>query len=336
MLVRTMHVMQHIYVVRGCQGAGKSTYARRFIADQPNPSMWKYLNKDNLRSMFDGGAWSKDREKFIHKTFMKLVSMALAEGFNVVCDNTHPTQDSIKPYHQLAERIGDVTVSTHWLRTPLDECLCRNALREGTARVPDDVIIDLAKKIGIDRNSSYVHLKDENTVYSRKEKVEKPALNDDLPSAIICDLDGTLAIIGDRSPYDASRCDELDAPNRPVVECVKALYNDGYEIIFMSGREEKDREATERFIGKHLIEQIFEWNSNERKNAYREQIMKHELFMRSTGDQRKDSIVKRELFDQHVRGKFNVEFVIDDRQQVVDMWRTELGLTVFQCAERDF
>jgi hypothetical protein len=58
--------------------------------------------------------------------------------------------------------------------------------------------------------------------------------------------------------------------------------------------------------------------------------------MRGHRDQRKDSIIKRELFDGHVRGRFYVEAVIDDRNQVVDMWRRELGLTCLQVDYGDF
>jgi hypothetical protein len=59
------------------------------------------------------------------------------------------------------------------------------------------------------------------------------------------------------------------------------------------------------------------------------------LYMRKTGDMRKDSIMKDEIYRQHIEGKYNVKFVLDDRQQVVDMWRG-LGLTVFQVDEGDF
>jgi hypothetical protein len=52
-------------------------------------------------------------------------------------------------------------------------------------------------------------------------------------------------------------------------------------------------------------------------------------------DMRKDSVVKQELFERFVRDKYNISFILDDRQQVVDMWRG-LGLTVFQVAEGDF
>ena len=57
--------------------------------------------------------------------------------------------------------------------------------------------------------------------------------------------------------------------------------------------------------------------------------------MRATGDQRRDSIVKLEIFDQEIRDRYHVIGVFDDRQQVVRMWRA-LGLTVFQVAEGDF
>jgi hypothetical protein len=58
--------------------------------------------------------------------------------------------------------------------------------------------------------------------------------------------------------------------------------------------------------------------------------------MRPEGDNRKDSIVKRELFDTHVRNKFYIDFVLDDRDQVVDMWRNDLGLTCLQVDWGDF
>jgi len=59
------------------------------------------------------------------------------------------------------------------------------------------------------------------------------------------------------------------------------------------------------------------------------------LFMRATGDQRRDHIVKEEIFDREIRGRYHVVGVFDDRAQVVRMWRS-LGPTVFQVAEGNF
>jgi hypothetical protein len=59
------------------------------------------------------------------------------------------------------------------------------------------------------------------------------------------------------------------------------------------------------------------------------------LYMRAAGDHRKDSVVKHELFDKHIRSTYNVLGVFDDRNQVVEMWRA-IGLTVFQVADGNF
>ena len=52
--------------------------------------------------------------------------------------------------------------------------------------------------------------------------------------------------------------------------------------------------------------------------------------MRAAGDNRKDAIVKRELYQRAVAGVYSIAFVLDDRNQVVDMWRKDLGLPCFQ------
>jgi hypothetical protein len=53
------------------------------------------------------------------------------------------------------------------------------------------------------------------------------------------------------------------------------------------------------------------------------------------GDMRNDSIVKEEIYEEHIKPRFNVRFVLDDRDRVVKMWR-ENGLKVLQVAEGDF
>jgi hypothetical protein len=59
------------------------------------------------------------------------------------------------------------------------------------------------------------------------------------------------------------------------------------------------------------------------------------LHMRRTGDSRKDSIVKKEIFERELKHAWHIVAVFDDRNQVVKMWRS-LGLTVFQVADGDF
>ncbi len=138
---------------------------------------------------------------------------------------------------------------------------------------------------------------------------------------VIFDLDGTLADIGHRrknldpvSPdwksFNAAMSE--DAPNNPVVQLYKTLWSsEDYRLIIVSGRSDEFRAFTERWLV---------WN----------EIPFSALFMRKKYDHRPDHIVKEE-FLREIRKKWGeVLFVVDDRRQVVDMWRRN-GVTCLQC-----
>ena len=57
--------------------------------------------------------------------------------------------------------------------------------------------------------------------------------------------------------------------------------------------------------------------------------------MRKDYDNRQDAVIKEEIYKLHIQPKFNVLFCVDDRKQVVDMWR-RIGLICLQCAEGEF
>jgi hypothetical protein len=56
------------------------------------------------------------------------------------------------------------------------------------------------------------------------------------------------------------------------------------------------------------------------------------LFMRPAGDMRKDCIVKQEIYEREIKGKFNCTAWFDDRPQVIRMLRS-LGLPVFDVGD---
>lgn len=329
--------MRTLMVVRGLPGCGKSTFAKELLKKEPD--RWKRVNRDELRNMLDNGRWSPDNEELVKKVQDEMIKQSMREGFDVIVDNTHLVSSTVRKVHQLAEHYGDVKVIEKCFNVDVKECHRRNQLREGPARVPDKVIDDMASKAGITKGRK---LEDKETYYQPRWVAGGPGAaketrvqDQTLPKAILCDLDGTLAIMGDRSPYDASRCDEVDHPNVPVIECVKAMYAQGVKVIFMSGREDKHREPSVRFIEQHLrvpVTYAFGLVGDIRPTDV---VVPYELYMRETADQRKDSIVKNELFAAHVEGKYNVLFVLDDRNQVVDEWR-RMGLTCYQVAEGNF
>lgn len=132
---------------------------------------------------------------------------------------------------------------------------------------------------------------------------------------IIVDIDGTLALKGDRDPFDWMNVGK-DLPNYPICDLVRRLAKD-YRIILFSGRKEQCRMITEDWLEKQKIKYL-------------------KLYMRADNDNRSDIILKKELFDNNIRSKYLVQFVLDDRNQVVDMWRNELHLTCLQVAEGNF
>ncbi|MGH3924041.1 MAG: DNA polymerase beta superfamily protein [Pseudonocardiaceae bacterium] len=138
------------------------------------------------------------------------------------------------------------------------------------------------------------------------------------PRVVIVDVDGTVALRDPqvRGPYHEGLV-STDSPNTPVADVVTALIRDGYRPVFLSGRTEACRTDTETWLRRHLA------------------LGSVELYMRAAGDNRPDHVVKLELFDRHVRDRYDVRVVIDDRTQVIKLWRN-LGLVALQVADGNF
>lgn len=149
-----------------------------------------------------------------------------------------------------------------------------------------------------------------------------------MKTTIICDLDGTLADVSHRihhirtkgrkdwKSFQAEENIMKDIPNLWCLHLLLAMESAGYKIILVSGRWEKARGITLKWLHQNVPLKSFE------------------LFLRGDGDFREDSIVKQEILDRDLK-KDEILFVIEDRQQVVDMWRQN-GLVCLQCEEGNF
>jgi predicted kinase len=322
-------------IMRGLPGCGKSRKAAELIKKEPG--RFVRINRDDLRSMVVGpgnnpyGGNRNEREDLVRNFKNELARQAIREGFDVIFDDTHLVPQTVKKLHELAMSIGDIKVIEMAINESVETCIARDAGREGFAKVGEKVIKDMARGAGLDKGRK---LNDKESYYPPRWAPGGSGDNGmvyqedpNLLTTIDCDLDGTTSLLNGRSPYDATNCDK-DPPNRPVVECIKAMYAylcsvapkgraKDVKILFTSGREEKYRAPTETFLAEHLPG------------------IPYELHMRKTGDMRKDAIIKREMFDNEIKGKWNILFVLDDRNQVVDNWR-EMGLHCFQVAPGNF
>lgn len=286
---------QRIILTKGLPASGKTTYAKELIKKEPNK--WKRINKDDLRAMFDDGKWSKENEKFIINTRDVLLHQALIDGYNVIIDDTNL---SPKHWNHIAEIIKnlppeiDVEMELKdFTDVSVDECIKRDQKRMNY--VGEKVIRQMYNQ------------------FLRRISNTPPALPG-LPTAILCDLDGTLALFGDKNPYERNFIN--DKINESVEKILRVFSEQDYEIIFVSGRKAKFLEETQRWLDKNKIPY----------NAI--------LMPRQEGDNRKDVIIKSELYENYIKGKYNVAFVIDDRPQVCRLWY-ELGLPLFKVGNPD-
>jgi len=252
--------------------------------------------------MFDANKWSHDNEQEIIKVRNELIGFFISLGKDVIVDDTN-----LNPVHEnnIRDRFGHLAeIKIKFFDTPLEECITRNANRSNA--VPVDVIRDMYDKWI--KNERYLQTK----VGVNNLSFEPYIPNEKLPTAIIVDIDGTLADSNGRNIYDLSKV-EFDLPIMPVVNFVKSVKDK--ILIFLSGRDSSSREATLSWLSKHNILPNF-------------------LFMRQEGDRRPDYLVKYELFNQEIRNNYNVHFVIDDRKSVKRMWN-QLGLFVFDVNQND-
>jgi len=283
--------VQVLLLTRGLPGSGKTTWAVQFVRENSN---YKLLCKDDIRRENPG--W---KEPKVLAQRDELTRTYLSEGFSVIWGDTNINPRHIETATSIAAAFPgvEVQVNDSFMDVPIEECIRRDALR--SEKVGAKVIKRMLR---------------EYQRYHRVVASYDPAL----PSAIMCDLDGTWALIHPkRSPYDASTSDQ-DLPNEPVIAVVNQFAMIGYTIIFCSGRQAKDEIPSRTHIEKYLAPGT-----------------PYELYMRTTGDSRPDDEVKLEMYDKYILGRYNIFFVLDDRDAVVAAWRS-IGLTCFQVAPGDF
>lgn len=297
--------MPKLIMTKGLPASGKSTWAKQQVLE--GNGRVKRVNKDDLRAMIDAGQWSKHNEKQILDIRNKIVDYYLSKGYDVIVDDTN-----LAPVHE--ETLRGFTMDDQYSATfeikdftdvKLATCIQRDYERPNS--VGEQVIRTMY--------NSFIRKKGHVAQYV------KPPYNEDLPNCIIVDIDGTLAHIVDRSPYDYTKVSE-DIVDENVAQIVRKYAQrdiqdlpDTY-IIVVSGREDACRTETEQWLADNHI-------------PY------DEFYMRKHDDNRNDAIVKKEIYDEFIKPRFNVRFVLDDRDRVVKMWREE-GLKVLQVAEGDF
>lgn len=152
----------------------------------------------------------------------------------------------------------------------------------------------------------------------------------------IFDIDGVLADCSHRLHFIQKEPQDWDGfysnmdkdkailPNKETLRNLRNALH-GYPtkgILFVTGRTEKYRQLTMSWLKENIWGRFGELSSDM-------------LFMRKNNDYRPDYVIKKEIYTEQLKDKYDVIAVFEDRKQVVEMWR-ELGLTCYQVCEGEY
>lgn len=289
-----------VVICKGLPASGKTTFAHNWVSDDEQNR--ELVEKDQIRrnpDLFRDGVYNHSRgdESIVLQERDRLISEALASGRSVISSDTNLVQKHIVQISNIAKKYNADIEIVSFLDVPLKELIERDLKRSDS--VGEQVIRRMFHQ-QVGTMPSFVKW------------------DNSLRPAILCDIDGTLAHMnGKRGPFEWNKVDvdDIDLAVAHILDGVKQI--DYASVIILSGRDSDCRKMTEEWLTHNCIDY-------------------DKLLMREKGDMRDDTIVKSELYENYIRGQYNVLCVIDDRKKVCDMWRDVYGFTVLQVGDPNY
>ena len=291
-----------VFILRGPSGCGKSTWTQTFRKAYPGTVV---VSRDIIRQAFGmqgKGVLPQGDERMVTKIEMDMLRRAVREDRHVVVDNTNLDDQRASAYATEAHLMGTYFGEVNLYDPAKDDVYISRS------DIPTNAVRRQCKSA-----------KKMHPLQARVDRIVPVGNNPDLPDAYIFDVDGTLADSkGIRSPYDYSKVED-DRPIDSVANVAKALhwvFESGTrkrKVIFVSGRKEECRDATENWLWEQLgFEPL--------------------LFMRADGDDRHDAQVKYDILRRDILPSFHVLGAFDDRDRVVQMWQSA-GIRTIDCGQ---
>lgn len=313
--------MPKLTITVGLPGCGKTTWANQQVRSSKKKTI--NINRDMIRldtcSSVHDYRYSKANEKYTTSVQIDKAKHAFENGWDIIVSDTNLSREVQNMWKERAKQHGYHFVVKDFFKEHCENgeyvhdyfalksfvTLCKERNLKRMDSVPESVIDTMVEKY-----------------YLSDMKVDTNVFDPTLKYCIIVDIDGTLAHMNDRNPYDEKNVHH-DTPDHVVIDSVLAdvMYYKSkgieLEVRIMSGRHDVCYSLTEMWLTDNNVPYS-------------------QIHMRKADDNRPDDIVKYELYREHIHNKFNVVKVYDDRDKVVKMWRELLGLKVFAVAPGNF
>lgn len=285
----------------GISNSGKTTWANKFVENNP---MTANINRDDLRiTLFCKGnedlyhkyRFSKGNEELVTELALSIARNAVRNGKDIIISDTNLNGKTREFWGAFAKE-HKLELELKVFDEPLHICMGRNRKRRLT--MPDRVLIQ------------------QYNSFRKFMKLPTYTGTEGKPAAIIVDVDGTVAdMTGVRKPFEWEKVIN-DKPKFNVIAAVNALKGMGYKVVIMSGRDGVCMADTKQWL---------------RSSG----VPYDDIFMRESGNNQPDSVVKEKMFWDNVADNYDVRFSIDDRDQMVHHWRA-MGIECWQVGYGDF
>ena len=314
--------MRTLYLPIGVQASGKTTWAKELcnkINKKQNNRYCVLISRDEYRDMLSGGIenyvhgskYSAICEKMITDAALHQATLAAENNMDIVIADMNLNNTTVRAWEQFAKK-HNMQVHKHdfyveWLKgegSKYDLLVAEEKYLEMVISRDLQRPNSIGAKVITETFNKYIR-----TTLQQHKHV------DGLPSAVVFDVDGTLAHMQGRKAYEWKKVGE-DTVDDAVARLLRMHKNNGDTVIVLSGRSRECEPETTKWLKDNNLPYDFIW-------------------MRDSEDRRKDSVVKDELFNSKIEGNFNVHCVYDDRDCVVSVWRRK-GVKCLQCEYGDF
>ena len=127
--------MPTLYLLCGAPGCGKSTWAKQMAQNAI------HVSRDKIRfNLLNDNDDYFDKENEVFRIFVQTIQAGLSNNNNMIADATHL---NLASRQKLLSKLNleNVKVIAVYFRVPLKTCLCRNEMRNGRVKVPEDVVM---------------------------------------------------------------------------------------------------------------------------------------------------------------------------------------------------